>query len=164
MKKIFTLLLCVFIITGLIGCSGSGSSKTSTQTASSEGTATTSTEKLSDIANDSYIIYNYSYNDAVAQNGQSSKTITVKNTDNGNYYNFVDHVLSCGTYMNGQIIETTNDNIKTITGSFTVTKNPYKITDLKVSITIDTNTNTKTGYILANGQPTDINSNFTAIK
>lgn len=88
MKKIFTLLLCVFIITGLIGCSGSGSSKTSTQTAASEATATASTEKLSDIANDSYIIYNYSY----------------------------------------------------------------------------TNTNTKTGYILANGQPTDINSNFTAIK
>lgn len=164
MKKLIPVLLSLIIITSLAGCSsGNVSNASSSKETTANETAEKSTEKLSDIENDSYIIYTLSYNEALNPDEASSKAITTTKTGNQTYYKFVDLVLSCGTYMNGEIQENTKDNIKTITGSFKVTKNPYEINDLKISITIDTDTDKKTGYITANGQSVDINSNFTSI-
>jgi hypothetical protein len=150
MKKIIqVLLLGVFLTVSLVGCSSSQ--------------AATDNKKLSDVENDSYILYTLSYNEALQLNGASSSTIKVNKSDAQNTYTYTEHVLSCGTHMNGEIKEDLKDNIKTITGSFNVTKNSYGITDLKVNDTVDMSSNKKTGYLEVNGKQVDINSNFTSI-
>lgn len=164
MKKIIQVLLCSIIITSFTGCSKVQDSTVST---SSETTANVTKEKtdtnnakLTNIENDAYILYSLCYDDALRLSGSSSNSIKTKTTDTQTVYTFVEHVLSCGTHMNGEIVEDVKDNIKTLSGSFNVTKNPYEITNLKLNITIDTKTDKKTGYLSANGKEVDINSNF----
>lgn len=161
MKKIIQALLCLLVITSFTGCSSANES-TSDETTSSVTTETTNNSdgELSNIEKDGYIIYDYSYKDALLLAGTTAESIKGKTTGTQTTYTFVDHVLSCGTYMNGELVEDNKDNIKTITGSFNVTKNPYDITDLKISITTDTKTDKKTGYIIVNGKQIDINSKF----
>lgn len=166
MKKVIQSLLVLIIITSFAGCSNEKASvNTSDKKAAVSATETTakSTKKLSNIENDSYIIYNLSYIEAAAQNGKSSDTIKVEKASGKTTYTYVEHVLSCGTHMNGQIIESTKGDVTTITGSFNVTKNPYAITDLKINITINNKSDTKSGYLIVNGEQLDINSNFTSI-
>lgn len=167
MKKTIQLLLGLIIITSLSGCS---SEKTSTVPTASEKTVsvanktiTTSKKRLTSIENDGYILYDLSYKDGLRLAGTSRPSIKIKTTGTKTIYTYAEHTLSCGTHMNGQIVENVKANIKTITGSFNVTKNPYKITDLKLCITINTETNKKTGYLIINGKQIDINSNFTSI-
>jgi len=148
MKKIIPLLLFLTILASFVGCSSGKDSTTATD------------GKLSNIDNDSYIIYNMSYNAAV---DGTSKAVIAKTTGTTTTYTFVDLILSCGTYMNGEVVEDVKDNVKTITGSFNVAKNPYDITDLKVNITSDTATHARTGSITVNGKELDINSKFVAI-
>jgi len=150
MKKIIPLLLCLTILASFVGCSG-GKDSTTTSTID---------RKLSYIENDSYIIYDMSYNAAIEG---KSKAITSKTTGTITTYTFVDLILSCGTYMTGEVVEDVKDNIKSTTGSFTVKNNPYDITDLKVNITSDTATKLRTGSITVNGKELDINSKFVAI-
>ena len=163
MKKIIQVLLVLLILTSFAGCSKGDSSTTSTNKETETSVTDASNGKLKDIENDGYIIYNFSYKEALQLAGTSATSITSKKAGTKTTYTYVDHVLSCGTYMNGELVEDIKDNISTITGSFNVTKNPYSITDLKVNITTDTKTNTKTGYLIINGEQIDINSNFTAI-
>jgi hypothetical protein len=164
MKKIIQALLCLLVITSFTGCSSAKDSAVSTsdETIAKVTTETTNNSdgELSNIEKDGYIIYDYSYKDALLLAGSTAESIKNKTTGTQTTYTFVDHVLSCGTYMNGEIVEDNKDNIKTITGSFNVTKNPYDITDLKISITTDTKTDKKTGYIIVNGKQIDINSKF----
>lgn len=159
MKQIIKVLSCLIIITSFAGCSTGKDSTASTAT--KVATTDTSNKKLTNIENDAYIIYSLSYKEALALNGASSDSIKIDKTSNKTTYKYVDHVLSCGTYMNGEIVDEVKDNVKTQTGSFNVTKNPYEITSLTLSITEDTKANTKTGYLNANGQKVDINSKFT---
>lgn len=165
MKKITQVLLCLFIITNIAGCS---SSKTTVSTAKDTKAASSSSisdtsRTLTNVENDSYIIYNLSYLEATQLKGVSSTSIEIKKKDNQTVYTYKDHILSCGTYMNGEIVETIKGNIKTLTGSFNVTHNPYKITKLDLNININMDTNEKTGYISPDGDKLDINSNFVPI-
>ena len=168
MKKIIQALLILAILTSLAGCSSGNTSNATSDQESAKSTISEtkdkSEEKLTNIQNDGYIIYDLSYNDALLLSGKSGATIQIKEDGSKKIYTYVDHVLSCGTYMNGEIVEDLKDNIKTIKGSFDVTKNPYSITELKVDISIDTKTDKKTGYLNINGEKIDINSNFNPIK
>ncbi len=119
------------------------------------------TEEVTDVEEDARILYDYSYKDALALAGVSSETIKVKQQDNTTTYTFTEHVLSCGTHMNGEIVEVVEGDFKTLTGSFVVTNNTYEINDLQLNIIFNNNTDEKTGYIKVNGKEVDINSNFT---
>lgn len=165
MKKITQVLLSLIIITNIAACSNSKtavSTAKDTKAVSSSSISDTS-RTLTNIENDSYIIYNLSYLEATQLQGVSSTSIEIKKKDNQTVYTYKDHILSCGTYMNGEIVETIKGNIKTLTGSFNVTHNPYKITKLDLNITINMDTNEKTGYISPDGDKLDINSNFVPI-
>lgn len=166
MKKITQVLLILIIITNIAGCSSNKASTASTTKdtkAVPVSTISDTNKTLTNVENDSYIIYNLSYLEATQLQGVSSTSIEIKKKDNQTVYTFKDHVLSCGTYMNGEIVETIKGNIKTLTGSFNVTHNPYKITKLDLNITINMDTNEKTGYISPDGDKLDINSNFVPI-
>lgn len=166
MKKFTQVLLILILITNIAGCS---SNKTATVSTAKDTTAVSSSKisdtsrTLTNVENDSYIIYNLSYLEATQLQGVSSKSIEIKKKGTQTVYTYKDHILSCGTYMNGEIVEDINGNIKTLTGSFKVTHNPYKITNLDLNITINMDTNEKTGYISPDGNKLDINSNFVPI-
>ncbi|GKX67473.1 hypothetical protein [Inconstantimicrobium mannanitabidum] len=166
MKKITQVLLSLIIITNIAGCSSNKASTASTTQdtkAVSSSSISDTSRTLTNVENDSYIIYNLSYLEATQLQGVSSTSIEIKKKDNQTVYTYKDHILSCGTYMNGEIVETIKGNIKTLTGSFNVTHNPYKITKLDLNININMDTNEKTGYISPDGDKLDINSNFVPI-
>lgn len=161
MKKVTGVLLCLIIVFSFVGCS---SQENYTESSSIKAKVeAVKKDKLSNVEKDAYIIYNLSYTEAGYQGGKSSKTIKVTEKSNKTTYTFVEHVLSCGTHMNGKIVETIKGKTKTIKGSFDVTKNPYKINGLKVNIKVNTKTNKKSGYLTVDGENLDINSNFQPI-
>ena len=114
--------------------------------------ATENTEALTEIQEDAHILYSYSYRDALALAGVSSKDINISKEGSKTTYTFTQHVLSCGTHINGEITEVIEGNTKTLVGSFDVTENSYKINDLEINITFNTDTDEKTGYIKINGR------------
>jgi hypothetical protein len=103
---------------------------------------------------DGLTIYEMSYNDGKALNGASSDTIKTDKNGPINMYKYINHKLSCGTFMNGYIIETIENDKTYVQASFTVTNNPYKISSLFINAETDSKMK-RTGYIIVNHKTID---------
>lgn len=174
MKKSIYLFTVLLILVGLItACSNDKSTKglieseTSTESDKTKVTSEVEvelpdvkvqdTEELTIVEKDAYILYSYSYSDAINDPEKFADSILIEKTDAQTTYTFVEHVLSCGTHMNGEIVEVVSGDVKTLTGTFTITDNPYEIDELSLNIIFDANSGKKTGYINVNNKDIDIN-------
>lgn len=106
---------------------------------------------------DAYILFDYSYQDGKNFEEGTDETLE-KTVENGvTTYRYMEHVLSCGTHMNGEISEETQGDITTVKASFDVTNNKYEINSLMVDYTYDAATKTYDGILSMNGRKIDIN-------
>jgi hypothetical protein len=90
--------------------------------------------QLTEAEKDGYWLFIFPYQDAKALVKKSSETINIKNEGKSYKYVFTNHILSCGTNMNGFIIETLENGKLIVKGLFTVSNNPYKIERLEVNL------------------------------
>lgn len=109
---------------------------------------------ITDTDRDGLTIYEMSYNDGKALNGESSNTIKTDKNGPINMYKYINHKLSCGTFMNGYIIETIQDDKTYAQAAFTVTNNPYKISSLFINVETDSEMK-RTGYIMVDHKTID---------
>ncbi|HEX3028181.1 MAG TPA: hypothetical protein VHT34_02495, partial [Clostridia bacterium] len=143
MKKIILYVAVVSLAFAFYGCSNksNGDAEASTAqsalqtTQSADLTADKQKHSLTPTEEDGNTLYSYSYIDSKNIGDGNSETISVQNVKDGKKYTLKEHVLSCGTHMNGWILETTGKGKTVIEADFKVTHNSYKIKDLEVRIT-----------------------------
>lgn len=154
MKKSLVGLLFLLVAFGLIGCSKKEAKTSVTAEAQAEATEEPGVFGPEE---DAFILYNFCHQDGKILKGESSDTIAVAKEDTKTTYTFTEHVLSCGTHMNGVITEETKGNEIIVTANFDVTENPYEIIGLVVEYTKNTDTDEYVGTLTENGKVIDIN-------
>jgi hypothetical protein len=114
--------------------------------------------ELTETENDGYILFKYSLNDA--KNSRNTKIIK-KVEGNVVTYEYKDHVLSCGTHMNGFIKITDNNEKISYEGNFNIDNNPYNITKLSIDFSETKKLPVKrTGILKIDGKDYDVNLFF----
>ena len=65
---------------------------------------------------------------------------------------YAEHVLSCGTHMNGELKESTKAGVISVKGSFAVKENPYSIATLDVDVQRPKAGGAWTGFFVVDGK------------
>lgn len=118
------------------------------------------TPEITSTDKDGYILYNFCSSDAkllMLSKKNASESIQIAKEGSTVTMTFTEHVLSCGTHMNGTIKETKKDGKYYIQGDFNVTNNPYKIKKLLINIVNDLSAKTMTGTLTIDGKECDVN-------
>lgn len=118
-------------------------------------------EEVSTTDKDGYILYNFCSTDAkimMLTGDTSSDSITITKQGATTTFTYQEHILSCGTHMNGTITETKKDGKILIKGDFNVTHNPYKITKLLINLVNEPAAKSTTGTLTIDGRERDVNS------
>jgi hypothetical protein len=98
---------------------------------------------------DAFVLFDLSYGDA---NNIKDSTVTASGKEGKRSLTYVDHVLSCGTHMNGALQESTKGKVLSVKGSFTIKENPYNIATLDVDIQRPKTGGKWTGYLVVDGK------------
>lgn len=97
---------------------------------------------------DAFVLFELSYNDAA---DLKDPTIKVSGKDGKRNLTYAEHVLSCGTHMNGTLRETTKGNVLSVKGSFAVKENPYEITQMEIDLAKPKGQSKWTGFLVVDG-------------
>jgi hypothetical protein len=112
---------------------------------------------LTETDKDGYILFTYSLADGLAlQAGGKDPTIKVVEGKGVTTFVFENHVLSCGTVMNGRIALSKNGSVTKYAGEFKVTNNSYKIDVLAGDYAKDSVSGKPNGSLTVNKRKIDI--------
>jgi hypothetical protein len=98
---------------------------------------------------DAYILFALTYEGA---NYQARPTVSVSGKMGERTLTYTEHILSCGTHMNGVLTESMRDGVLSVIGSFAVKENPYKIAKLDIDVSRTKPTANWTGYMVVDGK------------
>jgi hypothetical protein len=112
---------------------------------------------LTETDKDGYILFTYSLADGLGvQAGGKDPTIKVVEEKGGTTFVFENHVLSCGTVMNGRITMSKNNSMTKYAGAFKVSNNSYKIDVLAGDYSKDSVSGKSNGSLTVNKRKIDI--------
>lgn len=98
---------------------------------------------------DAFVLFDLSYTDA---SYSKDATIKISGKAGNRSLTYDEHVLSCGTHMNGALRESTKGSILSVKGSFTIKENPYSITTLEVDLSKKKSESKWTGFLVVDGK------------
>jgi hypothetical protein len=98
---------------------------------------------------DAFVLFDLSYGDA---DNIKDSTVTASGKEGKRSLTYTEHVLSCGTHMNGSLQESTKGKVLSVKGSFTIKENPYDIAKLDVDIKRPKAGGKWTGFMVVDGK------------
>lgn len=98
---------------------------------------------------DAFVLFRLSYE---AGGNASDPSVKATGEEGRRKLAYAEHVLSCGTRMNGSLKESTKAGVLSVRGSFAVKENPFGIAKLDVDVSRPKAGGAWTGYLTVDGK------------